>query len=168
MEGGGKDGGMEGGGREGVRGGWEEGAHRCLWWWALNLSLSSFSLSVIVICHCHSATSSILIIHCLWWVVFVACQWWWPFSIKCGGEVIVCICECPSSFMGGWDGRSSSLVGLPGLWAIVLWLFGGLPFIGSGGEQCSFVVSGGGCCRLSIVVGALLSVFADAHPLCGS
>ena len=66
--------------------------------------------------------------------------------------------------MGGWDGRSSSPVGLPGLRAVVLWSFGGLPFVGSGGERRSYVVSGGGHCRSSVVVGALLSVFADVCP----
>ena len=55
--------------------------------------------------------------------------------------------------MGGWDGHSSSPVGLPGLRAVVLWSFGGLPFVGSGGERRSYVVSGGGHCRLSVVVG---------------
>ena len=128
------------------------------------MSSSSFSLSVIIICHCCSAMSSFLIIHCLWWVAFVACQWWRPFSIECVGEVIVCICRCLLSFVGGWDGRSLSLVGLPGLWAVVLRLFGGLPFIGSGGEWRLYVVSGGGYCQSSRVVGALLSAFADACP----
>ena len=66
--------------------------------------------------------------------------------------------------MGGWDGRSSSPVGLPGLRAVVLWSFGGLPFVGSGGERRSYVVSGGGRCRSSVVVGVLLSVFADVCP----
>ena len=78
--------------------------------------------------------------------ILIACQWWWPFLIECGGEVVVCICRHLSSFLGGWDGRSSSPVGLPGLWAIILWLFGGLLFIGSGGERCLYVVSSDGCC----------------------
>ena len=45
--------------------------------------------------------------------------------------------------------------------SVVVW---GLLFIGSGGEQCLYVVSGGGHCRSSVVVGALLSVFADICP----
>ena len=64
--------------------------------------------------------------------------------------------------MGGWDGCSSSPVGLPGLRAVVLWLFGGLLFIGSGGERHLYVV--GGRCRSSVVMGALSSVFADVCP----
>ena len=43
-------------------------------------------------------------------------------------------------------------------------MFGGLPSVGSGGERHSYVVSGGGRCRSSIVVGVLLSVFANARP----
>ena len=52
--------------------------------------------------------------------------------MECGHEVVVCICGRPLSFVGGWDGRSSSPVGLPALWVILLWSFGGLPFVGSG------------------------------------
>ena len=84
--------------------------------------------------------------------------------MECGREVVVCICGRPLSFVGGWDGRSSSPVGLPALWVVLLWSFGGLPFVGSGGERRSYVVSCGGRCRSRVVVGALLSVFADARP----
>ena len=35
--------------------------------------------------------------------------------------VVICVCGCLSSFVAGWAGRSSSPVGLPGLWAVVLW-----------------------------------------------
>ena len=40
----------------------------------------------------------------------------WSFSIE---RVVVCVCGHPSSFVGGWSGRSSSPVGFPRLWAVV-------------------------------------------------
>ena len=49
--------------------------------------------------------------------------------------------------MDSWDGRSTSPVDFPGLEAIVLWSFGGLPFVASRDERRSYVVGGGGRCQ---------------------
>ena len=63
------------------------------------------------------------------------------------GGVVVCICRRPLLFVDGWDGCSTSPVDFPGLEAIVLWSFGGLPFVASCDEQRSYLVGGGGRCQ---------------------
>ena len=66
-------------------------------WYALLGFERSFSVHLGV---CHSS----LVV-----VSNIACGWWWPLSIECGGGgggVIVSVCRCPLSFAaldgGGW------------------------------------------------------------------
>ena len=131
------EGGKEGEGwREGRRseGGRSEGGGSEWWavmgacrhsrWWAMGLS-PSFSSSVIVLCrHCPSLSFVVIIQQCHPSVLVVAGGR--RSSLASGGGrfrssvvMVVCICRCPWSFVGGWGGCSSSLVGLPGLQAVV-------------------------------------------------